>query len=134
VPTETCSVNQTIVVCAESGKLANQYCPQTKVISVVKAGDNSAETSKIPTEHCTLHTTFNLSGISKNVVRVCADPRHNGQRYQANTANPTQSGGCPSVYVDEIVLQPGEKLPPCPLEDHQTKNISPQDLIDKILN
>jgi penicillin-binding protein 1A len=134
VPTETCSVHQAVVVCSESGKLANQYCPHTHVISAVKAGDSSAETTKIPTEHCTLHTTFNLSGISKNVVTVCTDPRHNGQRYQANTAKPTQSGGCPSVYVDEIVLQPGEKLPPCPLEDHQTKNISPQDLIDKILN
>ncbi|PKM76069.1 MAG: penicillin-binding protein 1A [Firmicutes bacterium HGW-Firmicutes-15] len=133
VPTETCPVHQTVVVCKESGKLATKYCPETKVVSAVKAGENSAEASKIPTEKCTLHTTFNLSGLSKNVVKVCTDPRNNGQQYQANIANPTQSGGCPTVYVDEIVLQPGEHLPPCPLDDHQIKKISPQDLVDKIL-
>lgn len=134
VPTETCDVHQTVVVCKESGKLATKYCPETKVIATVKAGDNSAETTKIPTETCTLHTSFNLSGLLKNVVKVCTDPRNNGQQYKANVANPTQSGGCPTEYINEMVLPPGEHLPPCPLDNHQLKKQKPQDLIDKFLN
>jgi penicillin-binding protein 1A len=134
VPTETCSVHQTIVICNESEGLANKYCPDTSVFSGVKAGENSSEASKIPTEKCTLHTSFNLSVLSKNVVKICTDPRHNGQLYQANITKPTQSGGCPTEYIEEMVLQPGEHLPPCPLQDHQMKSIKAKDLLDKIIN
>jgi len=134
VPTETCSLHQTIMICNESGELANKYCPDTSVFSGVKAGENSSEASKIPTEKCTLHTSFNLSVLSKNVVKICTDPRHKGQLYQANITKPTQSGGCPTIYVEEMVLPPGEHLPPCPLQDHQTKNVKAKDLLDKIIN
>ncbi|MDD4802366.1 MAG: PBP1A family penicillin-binding protein [Syntrophomonas sp.] len=133
VPTETCSTHRTIVVCNESGELATKYCPDTQVISGVMTGEHSAEQNKIPTEQCTLHTSFNLSGLMKNMAEVCTDPRHNGQQYKANKANPAQSGGCPEEYIEEVVLQPEFELPPCPLEDHQVKKIKAQDLVDKIL-
>jgi len=121
VPTETCDVHQSVVVCTESGKLATQYCPKTKVISGVKAGTNSADKNKIPTESCTIHTSFNLSGLFRNTIKICTDPRHDGQLYKAIIAKPKQSGGCPEKYIDEIVVQAGENLPSCPLEDHQLK-------------
>lgn len=120
-PTETCDLHQNVVICKDSGKLATKYCPNTLVLSAVKTGGNSVEPTKIPTETCTLHTSFNFSGLLKNTVKICNDPRHGGQLYRANIAGPFHTGGCPAEYVYEIVLPPGETLPSCPLENHQVK-------------
>lgn len=120
-PTETCKAHQSVVVCKESGKLATKYCPDTMEIAGVNVVPNSAEKTKIPTETCTLHTSFNVSGLLKNTVKICTDPRHNGPLYKANIAGPFKSGGCPDEYISEIVIPHGESLPLCPLEDHQVK-------------
>jgi penicillin-binding protein 1A len=88
-------------------------------MAAVKAGPNSTEKNKAPTEPCPLHKDFTVSGLLKNTVKICADPRHGGQLFAANTPNIFQSGGCPSNYVYEIVLPKGQKLPSCSLADHQ---------------
>jgi penicillin-binding protein 1A len=134
VPTETCSVHQTVVICKESGQLAGKYCPNTEILTGVKAGDSSKDANKIPTEKCTLHTTFNLSGLAKNVVKICTDPRHKGTLYQANIAKTSQSGGCPSENIEEIVSPSGQHLPACPLSEHQIIKSKAQDIIDNILH
>ncbi len=120
-PTLSCDVHENVVVCKESNKLATQYCPDTYVMTGVKVGTNSTEKTQIPTETCTLHTSFTFSSLLKNTVKICTDPRHGGQLYQANIAGPFKSGGCPDKFVQEIVVPPGESLPFCPLADHQVK-------------
>jgi len=56
VPKENCPGHQTVLICTDSGKLANPSCPNTKTIIGVKSEDNGTDQSKIPTEKCTLHT------------------------------------------------------------------------------
>lgn len=133
-PKDTCHSHQTIVICKESGKLAGKFCPETEILSMVQVGANSAEQTKIPTEKCDIHTDFNLPGLFKNTVKVCKDPSHGGKLYRANLPNASQTGGCPSSYIEEIVLPPGEKLPLCPLEDHQVKKQKPADIIENLLD
>jgi len=117
-PTETCPGHQTVVLCKLTGKLATRNCPETEVKTFLIG---STEASKIPTETCDVHAGFSLSGLMKNTLKICTDPRHGGQLYRANIASPFKSGGCPDKYVFEIVIPPGESLPLCPLEDHQVK-------------
>jgi penicillin-binding protein 1A len=119
IPTATCNVHQNVVVCKETGKLATKYCPETITISALKVGENSAEVNKVPSERCTIHTSFILPSLLRNTVKICSDPRNDGQLYKANIAGLNQSGGCPAQYVNEIVIPPGERLPACPLADHQ---------------
>jgi len=118
-PTETCNLHQNVVICKETGKLATQYCPDTTIIAAIRAADHSVDPKKIPTETCTVHTNFNISGLLKNKVKICTDPRHGGLLYKANISGRFKSGGCPDEFVHEIVIPPGESIPLCPLEDHQ---------------
>jgi penicillin-binding protein, 1A family len=113
-PTETCPGHVSVVVCKQTGKLATSSCPETETKTFL------AGSSDIPTQTCDVHTGFSLSGLMKNTVKICIDPRHEGNLYRANIAGPFESGGCPSKYIREIVIPSGETLPLCPLEDHQT--------------
>ena len=133
-PKNTCPSHRTIVICKESGKLAGKFCPHTEVLSVVQVGSNSAEQSKIPTEKCDIHTDFNVPGLFKNTVKVCRDPIHKGKLYRANIPNASQTGGCPADHIEEIIVPPGERLPFCPLEEHQVKKQKPGDIVEQILN
>jgi len=119
-PTASCTIHENVVVCAETGKLATPYCPLTKTISVVKTGAASYDSTKLPTESCPLHGP-GTSGSGSSVVVICTDPRHNGLFYKANIPSSGQSGGCPSQYLQTIVVQSSEKLPTCNLKDHQIK-------------
>ncbi len=132
-PKDMCNLHQTVVICKESGKLAGKYCPETQVISKVQAQPGSSDVSKIPTEICDIHKDFNIPGLFKNTVKICKDPRHEGKLYRAIVPNPSQSGGCPSVFVEEIVLPSGQKIPSCPLEDHQIKHQKPGEIIDNLI-
>lgn len=112
-PTENCPGHVSVVVCKQTGKLATSSCPETETKTFLVGS------SDIPTQTCDVHTGFSLSGLIKNTVKICTDPRHNGQLYRANIAGPFKSGGCPSKYIREVVLPPGQTLPLCPLADHQ---------------
>jgi len=134
VPKEICYSHQTILICKESGKLAGKYCPDTEVLSGTQAGANSSDETKIPTEKCDIHNDINIPGLLRNTVKICRDPRHEGKLYRANLPNATQTGGCPANYVEEIALPPGDKLSPCPLEDHQLKRQSAGEIIENFLD
>ncbi|MEA4927026.1 MAG: transglycosylase domain-containing protein [Syntrophomonadaceae bacterium] len=114
-PTETCPGHQNVVLCKQTGKLATRSCPETEAKTFLIGTNN------IPTETCDAHPGFSLPGLLKNTVKICTDPRHNGQLYRANIAGLFQKGGCPDKYISEIVLPSGETLPLCPLENHQIK-------------
>lgn len=118
-PTATCNVHQKVVICRESGKLANKYCPDILDLSMVQAKPGSSETTKIPTEICDIHQDFNVQSLFKNTVKICKDPRHEGKLYRANLPTARQSGGCPHAMIEEILLPSGQRLPLCPLDDHQ---------------
>ncbi len=109
-PTEVCTTSHTINICQDSGLRATQYCPHTIAISSVSGGDGHPAAA-IPTETCPLHISEVPSGPSTNTVKICTDPRNKGQLYKAKP-------GCNKKYVYEIVLPAGQKLPSCPLSDH----------------
>jgi penicillin-binding protein 1A len=121
-----------VSICPESGKLAGKYCPHPEMRSMIKTNGNSSDPDKIPEEVCDIHTSFNISGMFKNRVTVCRDPRHEGKLYEANIPNATQSGGCPKEYREEIVLEPGQHLPECNLDDHRVISKKIRDVINKL--
>jgi len=129
VPTETCDMHQFVAICPESGKLAGRFCPNVEMRSMVIANENSATPDKIPTEVCDIHTQLTVPGLLSREVYICRDPRHEGKLYRANIPGPFETGGCPEEYLEKIILQPGQTLPPCPLEDHQTERKSAGDVL-----
>ncbi|MBO8158591.1 transglycosylase domain-containing protein [Thermosyntropha sp.] len=130
VPTEICDIHEAVYICPESGKLAGKYCPNPELKVLVRAPEGSAEPDKIPTEKCDIHNEPNISGIFKDEVYICTDPRHEGKLYRANIPGPLQEGGCPKEYIEKIILPPGQDIPYCPLEDHQVKKRKVKDIID----
>ncbi|MDD4548973.1 MAG: penicillin-binding protein 1A [Syntrophomonadaceae bacterium] len=132
LPKDTCDGHEYVYICPESGKLAGKYCPNPEMRVLVKTGDNSHTTDKIPTETCDIHTDVTIPGMFTNEVYVCRDPRNEGQLYRANVPNPMQSGGCPQEYLEKIMLRPGQKLPKCPLDDHQLATRKAKDIIDDV--
>ncbi len=110
-PTEVCTDSHTVTICRDSGLRATKFCPHTYTISSVQLGPDGKPVTPIPNETCTIHTSELPSGPSKNIVKVCTDPRHHGKLYLAKP-------GCPKKYVYEIVLPAGQTLPICPLSDH----------------
>ncbi len=121
VPTEECDVHEEILICPESNKLAGRYCPDPVLYSLVIADENSSTPDKIPTEQCDIHTEFTVPGMLKNEVTICTDPRHDGKLYRANVPGPSETEGCPPQYRQNIVIQPGQGIPYCPLDNHKLK-------------
>lgn len=119
-PTATCTTHENILVCKESSKLATPFCPVTTNLAGVKTAATSYDPAKIPTEYCPLHGG-GISGAGGKTVIICTDPRHQGLFYKANIADPGQSGGCPSEFLQAITVQPSQVLPECNLKDHQVK-------------
>ncbi|MBC7325438.1 MAG: hypothetical protein H5T99_09010, partial [Moorella sp. (in: Bacteria)] len=110
-------------VCTTTGLLASSGCPDVTTGVFLKRPDGYSGTVKpedayleAPTEVCTLH-----GGSDKpELVTVCTDPRHGGKLYLANIPEPGQDGGCPSRYIRQVQLQPGEAPAGyCNLPDHQ---------------
>ncbi len=132
-PTETCDRHQLVTICPDSGKLAGVYCPHPETRAMVVTDSQSAAADKIPTELCDIHTEFTFSGVFRNDVVICSDPRHNGRLYQANIPGRTESGGCPEQFWQRVVIQEGQKLPRCPLADHQETKKSARDVVKDIV-
>ncbi len=126
VPTETCDAHKMVSICPESGKLAGKYCPNPELRSFVP--------DETPAEICDIHTEFNFPAMLNDEVYVCRDPRNKGKLYRANVPNPVQSGGCPQEYLEKVLLQPGQELPTCPLEDHQLKKKKAREVVDDIIH
>lgn len=133
-PTEKCDKHKIVSICPESGKLATKFCPHPVLKSMVIVGNNSQDPDRIPTQECDIHHSYNLPSLLTNKVWVCRDPRNEGKLYRANIPNAAQTGGCPEEYLEEIVLAPGETLPPCPIESHQLKTKKVRDIIKDIRN
>ncbi len=134
VPAETCDRHQLGSICTESGKLAGPYCPDVEIRSMVVTGENSSTQDKMPTETCDIHTQPNITSIFSREVYICRDPRHEGKLYQAHIPGPFESGGCPVEYQEKMTLQPGQTLPSCPLNDHQTERRKASDVIQDIID
>ena len=132
-PTEPCDRHQLVTICPESGKLAGVYCPHPETRALIVTDTQSAAADKAPTETCDIHTEFNFSGIFRNDVVICTDPRHNGRLYLANIPGRTETGGCPEQYRQRIVIQEGQKLQYCPLADHQKSKKSARDTVKDVL-
>jgi penicillin-binding protein 1A len=45
-----------------------------------------------------------------------------------------ENGGCPEEYLDQIILEPGQNLPYCPLKDHQTSKKKAKEVIQDIID
>lgn len=133
-PTEPCDRHQLVTICPESGKLAGVYCPHPQTRALVVTDAYSMATDKAPTESCDIHTEFTFSGIFRNDVVICTDPRHNGRLYLANVPSKTETGGCPEQYWQRIVIQEGQKLQRCPLADHQETRKSARDVVHDVIN
>ncbi|QGT99708.1 Multimodular transpeptidase-transglycosylase [Candidatus Syntrophocurvum alkaliphilum] len=127
VPTEQCDLHEMTYVCPESGKLAGQYCPDPELQSVIKKDEEEIE-------YCDIHTEATLPGMFSRTVSVCRDPSHEGQLYRANTPNQVQQGGCPEEYIEEVIIQPGEKLPYCPHPEHEVERKQTREVIEDIIN
>ena len=110
-------------ICTTSNQLASPNCPDvTTGVFLQRPGGYSGsvkpEDAKLeaPKEVCTLHG----GGEQQGLVSICTDPRHGDKIYRANIPGPGQSGGCPSQYIKQVQLQPGE-VPAgyCNLPEHQ---------------
>lgn len=132
VPTEVCDIHEAVYICPESGKLAGKYCPNPELRVMVRAPEGSSDPDKIPVEKCDIHNEPNISGIFKNEIYICTDPRHEGKLYRANMPGPLQEGGCPKEHTEKIVISPGQELPYCPLPDHQVKKRKVKDIVDDL--
>lgn len=133
-PTESCDRHQLVTICPESGKLAGVYCPHPETRALVVTDAQSMAADKAPTESCDIHTEFTFSGVFRNDVVICTDPRHNGRLYLANIPSKTETGGCPEQYRQRIVIQDGQKLQHCPLADHQETKKSARDVVKDVIN
>jgi penicillin-binding protein 1A len=137
VPADTCDRHEFVAICPESNKLAGEFCPNPEMRSMIRADEKSYTPNKIPTESCDIHTEheFSMPGFlsdNSNEVYICTDPRHKDKLYRANVPSPLQSGGCPQQYLEKIILQEGQELPFCPLEDHQLKSKKPSEIVDNL--
>lgn len=134
VPTEECDMHEEVLICPESNKLAGKYCPNPILSSLITVDENSSTADKIPTEKCDIHTEFSVPGVFKNEITICTDPRHDGKLYRANIPNSLQTNGCPPEYRQKIVVQPGQDVPYCPLDNHKLKKKKATDVIEDIID
>ena len=56
MPTETCDVHETALICTVSGKLAGEYCPAEVCRQEVFVKNSANGESQMPTEVCDVHT------------------------------------------------------------------------------
>lgn len=60
VPNEYCDAHTTVEVCAETGLLATEYCPETQTRSFIQGGDSDDSSNEkghyAPREYCDVHT------------------------------------------------------------------------------
>lgn len=122
VPSEVSDVWIQAEVCPDSNMLPSSFCPQTVKKSFLKrpipyTGSVKPEDAylELSSQTCTIH------GLGEGIqLKVCTDPRHNGQLYLANVPESGEGGGCPEQYVEirtfALNSVPGEH---CPLPDHQ---------------
>ncbi|NLB88219.1 MAG: penicillin-binding protein 1A [Syntrophomonadaceae bacterium] len=134
IPTEVCDIHEEILICPESGKLAGRYCPNPQLASLVATNENSATPDAIPNEKCDIHNDFSIQGMLRNEIYICTDPRHDGKIYRANVPTPIQNNGCPSEYIQKIIVSPGQDIPYCNLKDHEIKNKKARDIINDIID
>ncbi|KNZ70177.1 penicillin-binding protein [Thermincola ferriacetica] len=113
-----------VEVCADSGLLATEYCPNKITRSFLKRDKEHTYSSSdiyVPTQTCNIH------GPNNRVISICTDPSHGGTRYLANIPGPGETGGCPPEYVVKETLGAGETAPleHCPIPEHQVYPKSP---------
>lgn len=143
VPTSVCDAHVEAEVCADSGQLATPSCP-TKITKVflkrpAVSGKYQPWDMKeaLPTDLCPIHTgpASYTSGDQKMAVKICADPRHNGVPYLANTSGFLETGGCPPEFVVEQTF-PANEVPRlhCSLPDHQASKAKPLQDFHNFLN
>lgn len=123
LPTKVSDVWVQVQIDPTTGMLATPNCPNVTTGVFLRRPDGytgKAEDSYLeaPRQYCTLHSGGNSN--KAGLVSICTDPRHGGALFLANIPGPGQSGGCPSQYVKQVQLPPGQ-VPTrhCDLPDHQ---------------
>ena len=114
---------QVVEICADSGALATEYCPnKTSAVRIIR-DENDPPSEKAadyglyaPASSCSMHSTYQTGLVA---VSICTDPRHNGEKVLATS-------GCPSEYVVTRYYAPGS-IPTtyCTLEDHKGTPLTP---------
>lgn len=121
-PSEYCSGHVWVEVCAESGLLPTEFCPEKVSKSFMKRPEGNTSTSSLyaPTEQCNLH------GADTKFFSICTDPAHGGKWYFANIPGPGQEGGCPDIATQRP--QKNGVIPAleyCPIPEHQVRTSEP---------
>ena len=103
VPTEKSDIWEVVEICADSGKMANDFCPNKTTAVRIHVENPDALSERVPDYHlytpkyyCPEHTTFQ-GDLSP--VYICTDTRHGTERVLANIPSFDQSGGCPAEFV-----------------------------------
>jgi len=115
VPSKVCDIHVVKEICATTGQLPNEYCPDvvTKVLIKKEASGVTIPGIYEPKEKCTIHgpdtpkTTF-----------ICTDPSHGGTPYLANLPGQGEQGGCPDEVVQPLPSGTPAPTERCPLPDH----------------
>lgn len=122
VPTEVSDVWVEAEVCSESNMLPSNFCPEKAAKVFLKRP--IPYTGSIKPEDANLELsseTCNIHGYGEGIqLKVCTDPRHNGELFLANAPQQGGGGGCPDEYV-QIETFSLNNLPDthCRLPDHQ---------------
>jgi len=120
VPKTTSSDWISVTICAESRLLTNKACP--KKINAVFIKGSTGELAP-PTTYCTLHTGDNVyNPPAEELVAVCTDSAHGGNKFLANIPGKGENGGCPQgsiAFESQDLDHPITDF--CPLPNHQVK-------------
>ena len=126
VPTEKSDIWEVVEICADTNKLANDFCPNKTTAVRIRVENPEALSEKVPDYglytpiyYCPEHTT--MQG-DLSAVYICTDTRHGAERVLANVPYLGQSGGCPAELVAQRYYGPAS-LPTryCALEGHGVK-------------
>lgn len=128
VPKDTCDVHVQAEICAETRMLATPYCPNRISALFIKREPASGKiqpedaNEALPFKTCPIHNSNEVT--DKIRVKICTDPRNNGELFLANTPGLLGTGGCPPQFVEEREFSTRD-VPQlhCPLPDHQVKKV-----------
>jgi penicillin-binding protein 1A len=118
------TVWQMAEICADTGLLANTYCPNKVSKVVLSYPEDQPPSEKVadyylykPATTCNTHATSQGNLVS---VYICTHSSHHGQSYLANIPGSGSSGGCPEEYL-EVRYYSASSLPSqyCDIADHQ---------------
>jgi len=127
VPTEVSEAWVQVAICADTGSLASDYCPNiaysVRLQRPVPFTPVPSRPGVFPADHG-MEAPINICAVhdpgSTMTVFLCGDERHGETLVLARIAQSGQEGGCPSDTIIERRMSP-DNIPTqyCHLSDHQ---------------